>query len=489
MAVDQPRSDYNDMLPKWQRLRDCSKGRDAIINAGAKYCPDLPGADVNGNKAYRARGNFFNATGRTVQGLNGAIFQDAPEVEIPETLSPMLDDITLSNVPFETFATECGKEVFLTGRRGILVDLPRIPTAADGVTPVTPGAPIDLRPYCIAYRAEDIINWRTERRGGDEVLTMVVLHEVVEVGYTADDPFTCKTVEQYRVVKLDEAGNCIVQCWQKSKDDKEYAVTVDGDVALMRRGEPLKFVPFIFMGALHTGPHLQQPPLIDLADVNLAHWRNSVDYEYGLHLVALPTPWVAGAKGSGDGSPMKIGPSVVWDLDVQGKAGMLEFSGTGLGSIVVAMEEKKKQMAALGARLLEDANAVAQTATEVRMRHTGETASIKTIAQSLEMGLTQVLQICVWWQGVDTTPADADANVELNKEYLDVRATPQEMQVNLTMLQAGEISYETFYNLLQTGGWAREGVTAEDEQKAIATGKKLPPEPAINPELSPAGGA
>lgn len=498
MPVDTPRSDYNELLPKWQRLRDCANGRDAVLKAGKLYCPDLPGAEGPGqsigpssptvgsnsaNADYRARGNFYNATARTVQGLNGAVFQDPPEVEMLESLKVMLDDITLTNVPFETFAAESGKEVFLTGRMGVLVDMPVAPKRDDGQP-----MPVDMRPYCLIYKAEDIINWRSERRGGDEVLTMVVLHECVE-DYDEADPFVCIVCEQYRVVMLDEFGKCIVQKWQKKKDatgkeTKDFEKTAEGDVPLLRRGEQLTFVPFIFLGALQPGPDLEHPPLLDLADVNLAHWRNSVDYEYGLHLVALPTPWVAGAKGTSD-APMKMGPSVVWDLDVNGKAGMLEFAGTGLGALVVAMDEKKKQMASLGARLLEDPTSNAQTATEVKMRHTGDVATIKTIAGALEMGLSQVLQICVWWQTTDTLPSDSEANVELNKDYLDVRATPQEMQVALTMLQAGEISYETFYNLLRTGGWAREGVDAAQEQKDIATRKALTPEPPLDPMLSP----
>lgn len=182
---------------------------------------------------------------------------------------------------------------------------------------------------------------------------------------------------------------------------------------------------------------------------------------------------------------MKIGPSVVWDLDVNGKAGMLEFAGTGLKAINDAMDEKKKQMATLGARLLEDSPTTHETVASVRMRHTGETASLKSVAQALEMGLTQVLQIAVWWQTTDATPEDADVNVELNKDYLDVRATPQEIQVALTALQAGEISFQTWYNVLQQGGWTREGVDADAEQKAIAQEKALEPEPPIDPLLSP----
>lgn len=486
MPVDQPRSDYSHIKPKWARLRDCFNGRDAVIKAGSAYCPDLPGADATGNFAYRQRGNFYNAVMRTVQGLNGMIFQEAPEVEMQESLKPMLDDITLTNVPFETFAQESGTEVFLTGRYGILVDMPQ-PLNADKAAAsgaVAAAAP-DMRPYCVAYKAEEIINWRTQRRGGDEILTMVVVCEQAEVGYSPSDPFTCVTVDQYRVVMLNEEGKCITQIWRKNAAGNKFEKTADGDVPLMRRGEALTFVPFVFLGALQTGPDLKHPPLMNLADVNLGHWRNSVDHEYGLHLVALPTPWVSGAKGDNSSGAMKIGPSVVWELDANGSAGMLEFAGTGLGAIVVAMDEKKKQMASLGARLLEDAPRTAETASAVRMRHTGETASLKSVAQSLEMGLTQVLQICVWWQTTDAMPRDAEVNVELNKEYLDVRATPQEIQVALTALQAGEISFETWYEILQSGGWTREDVDAEQEQKDIAQRKPNVTEPPIDPELSP----
>jgi hypothetical protein len=476
MPVDKQRGDYEQMLPKWKRLRDVGKGRDALLKAGNAYVPDLPAGDRASNDNYRARGNFYNALGRTVQGLNGAIFQEAPEVEMAESLKPILDDVTLTNVPFETFAASVGKEVFWIGRYGVLVDMPQDVVAASKNSVARPQT--EMRPYCVGYCAEDIINWRTERRGGDEILVMLVLAEKVEEGYSEEDPFTCNVIDQYRVLSLNPLGQCVISLWQKNGD--KWQMTADGEKTLMRRGEALTFIPFVFLGPTTAAPDIEHPPLLDLCDVNLGHWRNSVDYEYGLHLVALPTPWVSGAKGSGgQGNDMKIGPSVVWELDANGSAGMLEFSGSGLGAIVAAMEEKKKQMASLGARLLEDAPAVNETAAAVRMRHTGETASLKTVAQSLEQGLTQILQICVWWQTTDEKPADADTNVELNKEYIDVRATPQEIQVALTALQAGEMSFETWYNLLVTGGWAREGVDSAQELKDIATHKPDVTEPAV----------
>jgi hypothetical protein len=282
---------------------------------------------------------------------------------------------------------------------------------------------------------------------------MLVLREFVDVP-NPKDAFTSDRVEQYRVLEL-KGGVYSVQLYRKN--DRHEFVEFEAPVIPMRRGVGLTFIPFLIMGACSSTPEIETPPLLDLADVNLAHFRNSVDHEWGLHLVALPTPWVAGVRGAAVGA-MKIGPSVVWELEQQGSAGMLEFSGQGLGALVKAMDMKEKQMAVLGARLLEDQAQVQETAKAVTMRHSDEHANIRTVAQAIEQGFTLILQMVAWWVGQEAKPVEAKANVELNKEYLNVKATPQEIQVALTALQAGAISFDTFWNLISVGGWGREGI-------------------------------
>ena len=68
--------------------------------------------------------------------------------------------------------------------------------------------------------------------------------------------------------------------------------------------------------------------------------------------------------------------------------------------------------------------------------------------------------------------------VELNKDFLQVKAAPQEIQTALATLQAGEISYKTFWNILTEGGWARYGVTDEEEKKEISREPEQAPPPA-----------
>ena len=464
MAADAKRKDYQDATPQWTRLRDTYDGRDAVLARGNVYVPDLRGLDDPGNANYRKRGNFYNCVKRTVHGLVGAIFQKDAKIVFPATMASFLTDVTLTNVTFGMFAVETGRETMLMGRYGVLVDMPSVEDPGN-------------RPYLCPYKAEEIVNWRTVLQAGDEILSMVVLCEHVEE-VDPKDEFKIICTEQYRVCEL-KNGVYIQRLFRQhtnatTRDWVQYGPTIEPK----RRGEPLNFIPFVFVGATHSTPNIVKPPLLDLADINLAHWRNSVDYEYGLHLVALPTPWAAGVKNSSSDGTMKIGPSVIWELELQGSAGMLEFSGAGLDSILEAMNEKKKEMAVIGARMLEDVPVVDETATAVQIRRSGEGASLHSIADAVEQALTFVLQIVVWWQSTVDVPTEAPAKVELNKEFFNVKISAGEVTAALGALQADEISFETWWNLLSTGGWARDGVAPEDELKLIA--KRIaarPPEP------------
>jgi hypothetical protein len=456
MPVNTPRQEYLDIQPVWERLRNTFTGRDAIIDAGTKYTPALPGATAEQNKAYLTRGNFFNAVARTTHGLVGAIFQKSPEIDIRETYKYWLDDITLTNVTFNMFALDALHDVMLMGRYGILVEMA---TESTG------------RPYMIGYRTENVINWRTDRIEGDELLTMVVLKETIDEP-KEDDTFVEEDLIQYRVLRLDIDGEnrrYVQQLWRQQDGEGDF-IPYGEELIPIRRGSPLRFLPFVFLGPWHSTPRVEKPPLQDLADVNLGHWRNSCDHEQGLHLVALPTPYVSGMRTSStddEADRLKIGPSVVWQLDAQGSAGMLEFTGAGLKSIVTAMEEKKQQMATLGARVLEMQPAHAETATAITIRHAGEYASLRTMAQAGEQGLTMALQIAVWWYSTEENPSDVPVAVVLNKDFVSVKAKPEEVKTALLAMQSGDISFETFWHLLTEGGWTREGVTADEERKQI----------------------
>jgi hypothetical protein len=214
--------------------------------------------------------------------------------------------------------------------------------------------------------------------------------------------------------------------------------------------------------------------------------------------VSLPTPWLAGA--SVDNGDVVLGPSGMLILDKGGVAGMLEFSGAGLGSLETADQEKRKMMAVLGARLLEDAGGPAETATAVSMRHAGEHATLRTIAAAIEQGFREVLTTHVWWsEGAGEYDA-VEVAYDLNKDFFNVRMSSEDAKTMLLMLQAQAISFEEFWSAVTEGNYIVSSKTAKEvkaqidreqpEPVAPAAGG-LAPMPGVKPGpggLAPAGG-
>ncbi len=452
MPVNTTTREYENAAAVWARCRNTYEGSDAVKAAGTTYLPllDAHEEDLVAYQAYKDRALFFNATRRTVSGLSGAMFQRAPTLDVPANVESHAQDVTLTGVPFETFALGAGKEVLIVGRYGILVDM------------ASEEAP-DQRPYWCGWSAEAVVGWRTGRVGGDEILTRVVLQECVEEE-DPKDPFRSIPITQYRVLEL-VGGLYTQQLWRELKADSKKFVPFGKEIQPKRRGKRLTFIPFVFIGATTITPGVERPPLDDMVLVNLSHYRNSADLEHGLHFTGIPIPWIAGAmdpKGK-----IRLGPSGAIVLDKGGEVGIIQADGQLLGALEKSLDRKQHMMATLGARLLEDQGGRAETATAVSMRHSGEHATLRTMAEVLEQAFTIAWRWHAWWMGTELTPQDVNVSVDLNKDFFAVKASPEEIKTLVLAHQAGDISHATFYAGLQKGGWAREGVSAEDERAEI----------------------
>lgn len=467
MPVNTACDAYRAMLPQWERMRDCRSGGDAVKARGEKYLPKLgshKGPDGTAlYEAYKLRALFYNATGRTIDGLSGAIFQKPSVFKVPASIEKHLSDVTLAGVSLGLHALRANREILTTGRDGVLVDM-----AAEKST--------QLRPYWVSYKAEDVINWETECRGGDEVLTLVVLRET----YKKRDPkdrWVTTSEEQYRVLSL-EQGYCTSTLYRVpdgSSDFMPYAEKGQDPVVIpTRRNKPLDFIPFVFTGPTSVSPEIERPPLIDLADVNLSQYRTSASLENALYWVGMPVLALIGWNAD---TEVKYGSNAALIIPAGGDGKILQADGEMCGALERAHERKKEQMATLGARLLEGPTAQAETATAVGMRHSGEHATLRTIAETQEQGLKLALQIHAWWVGTEAKPQDVDVTVELNKQFFTMLASPDEIKTAFLLWQGGAITFETLYDRLQKGQWAREGVSAKDEKAGIEQETPDPPDP------------
>lgn len=455
MPVQDPHRDYAAMADSWQTCRDSLDSK-AIKAARTKYLPALEGmtasAAAGSGTAYDGyvlRAMYYPASSRTIAGLSGLVFGKPPTVAgVPKAQEPDFADVTLNGVSLGAYALTLCREILTTGRAGTLIDFP------DGVTP---GA----RPYWLLYPAETIVNWRVERIAGRQTLTLLVLREQLEV--LKDDPFTPDTVTQYRVLQLVD-GKCVVTVYREDTEHKGTFITGDPRVPL-RRGVPLPFLPFVFLGPADTSAAVDHPPLQDLVDVALSHYRTSADREHGAHWTALPTPYITGHE-LGQGETLSIGSGKAWVLpNPSATAGMVEFSGAGLGALKDLMEEKRQLMATLGARMLETQKNTQEAAETVRLRHAGEASALGVLATALGQALTQAIRWHLFWAGLEPAAADK-VIVTMNPEVLE-ELSADDLRALVTSWQAGAIAKKTVYYNLTWGEWARPDVTFEQEEEDI----------------------
>lgn len=465
MPVDSPHLQYEQKADTWRTMRDVIAGHQAIQKAGDRYLPKLGGHDntEQGNKEYRAylnRATFFNATARVVDALTGMILRKDPSIKTPSGLKDVLDDITLGGKPFSQFCEQVIEEVMAVNRVGVLVDFPSGEGLDGKVVTLDLAQRMGLRVYAAMYRAEDVINWRTTRVGGKTVLSLVVLRECVHEVDPAD-VFKIKEKLRYRVLELE--GSFYKQTvWEALSGANNTQVwTKISELFPLQNGKKLAEIPFEFFSAAGNDTDVADPVLLDLAVVNLAHYRNTADLEHGLHFTGLPTAWVAGVDTK---DSYRIGSGTAWVFKSEkARAEYLEFKGEGLKQLSDAVKDKEQQMAALGARMLAPEKKAAETSDTVAQKRQGETSSLAALAHSVSRGLTRVLQWMAGWHNVS-----GEVNVVLNTDFNVVMLSPQAITALLQAVVTGNISTQSFYEAMVKGEAISGTRTFEEEQALIA---------------------
>jgi hypothetical protein len=442
---------------QWKKCRDAAAGQRAIHAATTLYLPKLKDQDELGYSAYLRRAVWYNATWRTIEGLKGMVFRRPPVVEVPPSVEELLEDVDLAGTSMTTFLEDVVEELLTVGQRGILVDYPMTNTAQ---TTQADAKRQNLRPIMTTYDVEQIINWRRIQVGNRTVLGMVVLKECVREQI---DEFRDKDVEQYRVLDLEEGVKYRVRVFRIGGDGAQYQH--GEDVYPVMSGKNLDYIPFYWVGKCG-----EDPPLIDLIDLNFAHYMTTADYEHGCHFTGLPTPVVSGwsppTGNNGEPDKLYIGSTSAWIFtDPQAKASYLEFSGQGMQVLEKNLGSKEARMAVLGARMLEPQKREVETAESAAMHRSGENSMLAMFSQMASLEVTKALMVFCEWAGAG--PTKDNTKVELNRDFFPQPMTPQEMAELVKAWQAGALSKEQLFDKFQQREVVSKDITFEEHETQI----------------------
>lgn len=455
-ALRETHKEYDDMLERWELCDALFGGEHEIHEKGEKYLPKLQDET---DEAYRARLKLtplFNAFYRTVSGLRGMMFRKPMEVVVPDATLPMLEDIDLAGTTLQGLAQDVVEDALTFGRVGLLVDYPQAPQGATKADAVA----LNLRPMIVKYAAKAIYNWRAERINGATVLSQVRLEEEEEV-QDPEDEFRMKCEKRYRVLDL-IAGKYRQRLY---KIDGEAEILID-EVYPTMNGKQLDFIPFIIIGVDCIGIDVEAPPLIDLATTNLHHYMQATSYERGCFFSGLPTLFVSGQNDTNaDGSPftISIGGNLANLLTrPEARAYYVEVAGE-FNALRQNLEDKKAEMAVLGARMLESQKAGVEAEGTLARRMSGEESLLSIMSQTVSMGITQAMR---WF--ADWAAATGEVKVELTRDFMPAGMTSQDMVAQISAWQQGAISQQTLFENLKAGEIIASDVTFEEEQERIA---------------------
>ena len=467
MPINSVHKEYADAQADWKKCRDVAYGRKKVHLAGEAYLPKLSHSDkkveAENYKSFMMRAGFYNATGRTLEGLSGMIFRKDPIIEAPDAMADIISDLTLGGDSLRSIAEKAVDEDLEVGRFGVLVDYPKSEKEGETLSQAEAEA-LNHRPHASIYLTESIIDWDFERINNVLKLSMVRLQETITV--PGDDEFTKKEAEQFRVLDFDDTG--YRQRVFQIVDGKESQVGVD--ILPLMNDERLDFIPFEIVTPNADPKKVCKPPILDLVEVNLGHYRNMADLEHGAHYTALPTPVFSGldtndlpTDDQGNAKPIAIGSGEAVLIPREGgKASYLEFTGAGLKALRDLAEDKKQEMATLGARMIASEKAAAETAETHNIKRQGENSALTSVAKSVSASLTTVLGWLRDWAGIT-----GDVSIQLNTDFMPVAMSPQLIRELVGALQGGTISGQTFWWNMQRGEIAPASVSWDDEKELI----------------------
>lgn len=454
MAVDFVRPEITEKLKAWNLIEDCIKGQEAVKRGKTKYLPQPNAEDKSVENAaryaeYLERAVYYNATGRTLKGLVGQIFAKDVVADLPTELEALKANISGSGLSLEQQAKKAAGNVIGFGRSALFVDYPQ------SEQPLTKQQIDELyiMPTINLYGPKDVINWDTSAIGARVFLSLVVISENYS---TPKDEFQSEVKQQFRVLRIID-GKYQVEIWRKDEAGAHKPIA-PAVIPTDASGKPFTEIPFTFIGSENNDPDVDEPLLYDMAVLNIAHYRNSADYEDSCSITGQPTPYAAGLTQSWVDDVLKgtvcLGSRAIIPLPQGATAGLLQASPNTMP--FEAMAHKERQVVALGAKLVEQ-KTVQRTATEVTSEEASEHSALSTVSKNLSSAYTQAFKWAAQFAGANPDKV----SVEFNSDFETSRMTPQERQQLIAEWQGGAITFEEMrYNL------RRSGVAYIDDEEA-----------------------
>lgn len=446
MPVNTKSKQFKDLEDDLELVSALWGGTRAMRDVGKTYLPQEPGEENDDYKVRKNRSTLTNIFRKTINTYAGRIFSEPVTIEGQEGLNDFEENVDLEGRDFHRFSYDLARFTLRDGLRFIVIEAP----IADGVKTKADDKTAGIRPYFIDVDVRNVLGLKVDTSGSQTVITQFRMIETVHEG---GDEFVHDAIEQIRVIEPNQ-----VRLYRKdAKGDWHLYDTIVTSVG---------FVAVVPVFSDRQGFMESQPPLMDLAWLNIEHWQKSSDQSNILHVARVPILHWAGYKPmiDADGNSVDLTVSantMAKSADPQAKLTYVSIeSGSGIDAGRQDLIDIENRMVALGAEFVTPNKSGDMTATEKAIDESGDISELSAFAQNLKDSLTVTMNMVADMLGTTFT-----GEVSLNTD-LGIMTTPINMEEVIKMRAMGDLSREGMYGLANDEWGTNLDLEAEEERLA-----------------------
>jgi hypothetical protein len=294
-TVDKESGEYARMKPAWQLIADVRAGGAAVRAQGVTYLPKFEDETEAEHKRRVDSAPWRPEFADILGGLVGKPFSRDVTIsdDAPDQIKAVYENVDQRGNNLTVFARDVFAGAMADGWATILVDYPSM----QGARTLADAQRIGARPYWVHVPASSIIALYSRIEAGVEIIE----HARILETETVREGFEERTVERIRVL---ETGRW--ELWEniKGADDKlRWEKVAEGTMS--RNGKTSVPMARIWLGQ-RLGNLAVQPPLLDLAEMQIELYRALSRKDEVMTYSAAPLLALIGVEASG--APLPVGP-------------------------------------------------------------------------------------------------------------------------------------------------------------------------------------
>jgi hypothetical protein len=444
------------MMPAWGVMAAVTRGTNYIRDLSETYLPQEPREDEDAYQTRVDRSVLSPYTSRLIETAAGAILRKPIHIEGDPYWLDLCENIDGLGSSINEYARRALVSSLTYGHSAILVDYP----AATEARNLAEERALGRRPYFVHVDAPQIWGWRKE--AGTNRLLQVRIHDY---DVRPLNEFGEEQVEEMRVIYPGR-----YDLYTLGQEIVEFTAT---------GGYSLDEIPLVPIYSNRRGLLISQPPLLDIANLNITHYQRQADLIHALHIAAMPTLVLEGWDDTTGSATMGVNYAIA--MQPGNKAYYVQADATSFDAQMAELQSLESQMSTLGVTKLFGQKFVAESAEAKRIDQAQSNSVLSIISQELESALNQAFAFAAQYVGMEPP------EITIDRDFDYYRLIGQDVSVLAQLNQMGKISDAMLLEILRRGEILPDNINIEDEVEAAGKPASSILEEAESPEEPDSG--